>query len=364
LIARPCLDAVAARHYLEPVMQSHLPAGDSRAVVFATTADGLRLPVIDVTHPAFAVADDPASLAARRDAFLAWDRRNRRMPWIVTRLLMRLAARRSRLLRKILAASDNEYLDSISTYMFKLGVDNLPPGFDGPVDRKVAAAPHVALVRLRMQQIARMLAQALRAPLAGASHAPLYLVNIAGGPALDSINALIMLARAHAILIQRPIAIHVFDAQPDGPTFGARALLALAAPGGPLHGLEVQFQHHAYDWNDTAPLARLLGSLAARGAIIAASSEGGLFEYGIDDAVVANLTALARAGVAIVAGSVTSSSDVRKRMIAQTRFRLFPRGLEGFAPLAERSGYAIAESRTAVVSEQVLLRPRATVQCL
>ena len=52
-------------------MQSHLPAGDSRAVVFATTADGLRLPVIDVTHPAFAVPDDPASVAARRDAFLA-----------------------------------------------------------------------------------------------------------------------------------------------------------------------------------------------------------------------------------------------------------------------------------------------------
>ena len=98
-----------------------------------------------------------------------------------------------------------------------------------------------------------------------------------------------------------------------------------------------------------------------RGAIIAASSEGGLFEYGTDDAVVATLTALARAGVPIVAGSVTSSSEVRKRMIAQTRFRFFARGLEGFAPLAERSGYAIAESRTAIVSEQVLLRPRATV---
>jgi hypothetical protein len=47
-------------------MQSHLPAGDNRAIVFATTADGLRLPVIDVTHPAFAVPDDPASRAARR----------------------------------------------------------------------------------------------------------------------------------------------------------------------------------------------------------------------------------------------------------------------------------------------------------
>jgi hypothetical protein len=84
--------------------------------VFATTADGLTLPVIDVTHPAFAVPDDPASLAARRDAFLAWDRRNRRVPGIVMRLLIRLGARRSRLLRKILA-SDNEYLDSLSTYM-------------------------------------------------------------------------------------------------------------------------------------------------------------------------------------------------------------------------------------------------------
>jgi hypothetical protein len=341
-------------------MQSHLATGDSRAVAFATTADGLRLPVIDVTHPAFAVPDDPASLAARRDAFLAWDRRNRRMPTIVTRLLMRLAARRSPLLRNILA-SDNGYLDSITTYMLKLGADHLPPGFDGPVDREVAAAPRLALVRLRMQQIARLLADAVLAPLAEAPGAPLHLVNIGGGPALDSINALIMLARAQPTLIHRPIVVQVFDAQQAGPTFGARALLALTAPGGVLHGLKVQFLHHAYDWNDTAPLARLLVGLAARGANIAASSEGGLFEYGADEAVVANLTALARAGAPIVAGSVTSSSEIRKRMIGQTRFRLFARGLEGFAPLAERSGYAIAESRPAVMSEQVLLRTQANV---
>ena len=215
-------------------MQSHLPAADC-AVVFATTADGLSLPVIDVTHPAFAVADDPASLAARRDAFLAWDRGNRRMPRIVMRLLMRLAARRSRLLRKIVA-SDNEYLDSITTYLLKLGADHLPPGFDARVDRKVAAAPHMTLLRLRMQQIARLLAQALLAPLADAADAPLHLVNIAGGPALDSINALIMLARAHATAIHRPIAIHVLDVQQDGPTFGARALHALTAPGGRCMG--------------------------------------------------------------------------------------------------------------------------------
>lgn len=344
-------------------MPSQSPAGDTRAVMFATTADGLRLPVIDVTHPAFAIADDPASAAARHDAFIAWDRRNRRTPPMLARLLMRMAARRSRLLRKVMA-SDKDYLDSITTYLFKLGADNLPPGFDSPTDRKVAAAPHVTMVRLRMQQIARLLAEALRPLLSERPGAPLHLVNIAGGPALDSLNALIVLARADAapipILNQRPIAIHVLDARQEGPAFGARALAALTAPEGPLHGIEVQFEHHAYDWNDTAPLARLLAGLAARGAIVAASSEGGLFEYGSDDAIVANLTALARAGVPIVAGSVTSSSEVRKRMIAQARFRLFPRGLEGFAPLAERSGYAVAESRTAIVSEQVLLRLRGT----
>jgi hypothetical protein len=37
---------------------------------------------------------------------------------------------------------------------------------------------------------------------------------------------------------------------------------------------------------------------------------------------------------------------------------IFARGLEGFPPLAERSRYAITESHTAVVSEQVLLQPR------
>ena len=58
-------------------------------------------------------------------------------------------------------------------------------------------------------------------------------------------------------------------------------------------------RHNAYDWNDPAPLVRLLAGLTGRGGIIAASSEGGLFEYGTDDAVIANLAALGRAGVAI-----------------------------------------------------------------
>jgi len=64
--------------------------------------------------------------------------------------------------------------------------------------------------------------------------------------------------------------------------------------------------------------------------------------------------------------SAENRSEASRSALAQADDRadeilVFARGLEGFAPLAERSRYAIAESRTAVVSEQVLLRPRATV---
>jgi hypothetical protein len=344
---------------LNTVQRSAMPTESdptSDSVVFATAPEGLTLPVIDVTHPDFAVPDDPASLAAQRDAFIEWDRRNRRLPQFLSRLLMQMAARRSRLVRA-LVQSDSGYLDSITTYVMKLGDKHLPPGFDGPVDRKIASAPHVPLLRLRMQQIAKLLAGALVEPLERDANAPLRFINIAGGPALDSINAIIRLNRSHAALLKRPIAIDVLDQQAAGPAFGQNALVALQAAGGPLRGLDVEFRHRPYDWNDTAALRSFLAERAQQGAIMAASSEGGLFEYGGDDAIVANLTVLREASVEIVAGSVTGSDAMRKRMIAQTNFRLFPRGLEGFAPLAARAGYAIARAEPAILSDQVLLRP-------
>ncbi len=82
-----------------------------------------------------------------------------------------------------------------------------------------------------------------------------------------------------------------------------------------------------------------------------------MFEYGSNEAIVENLIALAakQSGVQFVAGSVTSASDLRKRMIAETKFKLQPRGIEGFAPLAIRSGYEILKSEPNVLSDQVLL---------
>jgi hypothetical protein len=255
--------------------------------------------------------------------------------------------------------SDKGYLDGMSTYVMKLGVDNLVPPYDTRMDRRFVASPHVVLLRLRMQQIARLIAGGIADDLAAAgADAPLSLINIGGGPALDSINALILLRRARPVLLHRPIGIEVLDSSQDGAFFGANALAALRASGGPLAGLDIILRHHDYDWDRPALLDALVERLGSEGAMMAASSEGALFEYGSDQAIVGNLKALRRdgTGVRLVAGSVTRADETRRRLIAQTRFKLIPRGLAGFAPLAAQAGFRIAKAESALLSNQVLLR--------
>ena len=330
-------------------------------LVTATTREGYDLPVIDLTDPRFAAPANPTAARALHDAFVAEEERRRRVPRFVMWLMLRAAARKSRMLRALFAPRAS-FLDGLSTYVMKLGPDNLMPPWDSPMDRRVAASPHVGLLRLRMQQVARLLATGLIGHLQADRGAPLDLINIGGGPALDSINALILLARHHPELLERPVAIHVLDGDQDGPSFGANALAALMSAGRPLHGRDILWRHLPYDWNVTAPLTELIRTLTAAGVIVAASSEGALFEYGSDEAIVANLAALHAdgSGARLVAGSVTRADEVRQRMIAQSRFRVVPRGLAGFAPLAERAGFTIVTSTSAWLSDQVLLQPGAT----
>ena len=64
-----------------------------------------------------------------------------------------------------------------------------------PIDRRIAAALPVMAVRLRLADMATLLAEALAPTLEARPRHPLRLVNIAGGPAMDSLNALIVLRR-------------------------------------------------------------------------------------------------------------------------------------------------------------------------
>jgi hypothetical protein len=340
------------------MMQPGVSSRESDGIILARTREGFDLPVIDLSNPRFAIADDPATLRTLQDAFAEEERRRQRIPKFIRRFRLLAAARKSRLVRAVFS-TDKGYLDGISTYVMKLGADNLVPPYDTAMDRRFAASPHMVMVRLRMQQIAHLVAEGIADDLAAAPpHAALSLINIGGGPAMDSINALILLRRARPDLLNRPIGIEVLDASRDGAYFGANALAALQARGGPLEGLDIVMRHHDYDWNQPSLLEALVEKLAAAGAILAASSEGALFEYGSDEAIIGNLQALnAKAtGARLVAGSVTRADETRRRMIAQTRFKLIARGIAGFAPLVTQAGFRIAKSEPALLSDQVLLR--------
>ncbi len=342
---------------IAPAASARIAGLRGEGVLFARTGEGFELPIIDVGHPRFAVPTDPGSAEELYAAFAEAERKRARIPRLVMRFMIRSAAKRSRLMRSMFGVHHG-YLDGLSTYVMKLGPDNLVPPYDEPMDLKLATSPHVKLLRLRMQQTATMLAEGLAGELGtAAAGSPLDLVNIGGGPAIDSLNTLMRLQRSHPALLDRPIVIHVLDRDEAGPHFGKAVLEVLCMPGHPLAGRDIRLERMDYDWDRTGPLSDLLQQLAAQGGVVAVSSEGALFEYGSDAAIVANLRSLHAAGVRLVAGSVTRDDETRRRMIEATGFRLVPRGIQGFAPLAEQAGFRIAETENAWLSDQVLLRP-------
>lgn len=324
-----------------------------RGVAIARTKAGFELPVIDVTNPRFTVADDAESIQALRDAVVASERQRRHIPKFIIRWMMKSAAKRSLLIRAVFQ-NDSKFLDSVSTYVMKLGADNLLAPYDSEIDKKFACSPHSTLMRLRMQQMAKLIAASVERELSAAPTGPLHLIDIGGGPAMDALNALILLAQSSSReLLKRPIVIQVLDLDDDGAFFGRAALAELMREGGRLHGLSVDFQHEKYDWHVPSVLAELLEKVRSQNAVVVAASEGGLFEYASDEDVVANLRALRAGGARCVVGSVTCNDDLRRGMIAVSPIKLVPRGIEGIRPLAAQAGFEIGQTRHAVWSDQV-----------
>ncbi len=328
-------------------------------VSYARTAQNLEIPVIDVSHPAFAVADDARAVESLRQTSLVMTRRNARLPRFVLRFLLRLGIRRSFLLREMLSPANSAFLPGISTYLIKLGPDNLVPPFNTPADRQFAGYPGIMAIRIRLQQTARLLAEGLQTALRERPGVPLHLLNIGGGSAIDTLNALILLRRAAAPLLQRSISVHILDPDTDGPLFASRALAALAATGAPLSAVDARVVHTPYNWNDAAPLRQLIQSLVTEGSLIAASSEGALFEYASDAAVVANLEALYNSGrgASLVVGSVTRADELTRSGLQYAPFKLVPRGAAVFGKLIAGTGFTLARVYESLNSDQVLLVP-------
>jgi hypothetical protein len=315
-------------------------------VFYAVTDDGIELPVIDVTHPGFAIDEsDPRVdqlFEEQRRRQSEWDRRP---VWL--RRLMFWYARRNSVLLEALASEDSTFLSAMATYLMKLGPEHLGRAYTRRFDHRIAGTGSILDVRLRLQRVAQSIADSLRPALAARAEAPVHLVNIAGGPAVDSVNAVLLLAKATPqLLAGRSIRIHVLDANDAGPHFGARALQALRGATGPLAAIDCRFEYRRYDWNEPAGLRDLLCSFEPN-AVAAGSSEGGLFQYGTDEAIVANLAVL-RAETPMdfqFSGSVSPDTAESKAGQQMIRIKLRHLAPEAFAALAGRAGWRV-EGRT------------------
>jgi len=327
-------------------------------VHYALTRDGLELPVVDVSHPLFALDVDAPQQKALVDKFLAEGTPFQFLPRPLRNPLLRFFLRDSILAQGIRGAQGT-FLSGLHTYLLKLGPEMLGSAYAKPIDRRIAASLPVLSIRLRLQDVAKLTADVLLPALQANRRQPLTLINIAGGPAVDSLNALILLnQRCPGINSERPVSIAVLDLDDAGPAFGKAALTSMRASAGPLHGQTISFNHFHFNWADTATLDVVLREAHEQSAIVMCSSEGGLFEYGSDAEIENNLKTLrAFDEVIAVVGSVTRSDELAHRLRQNSAAATRPRGLQVFSSLVNKSGWRIVEAVERPLSDQVLLKP-------
>ncbi len=294
-----------------------------------------HLPIVDVTNPAFAISPSEDELAAMKTQYVIESAQSQDVS-----PELRAALGRSRLGRGLMSARGT-FLTGLNTYLLKLGPDNLPADFD-PIDKRIAASFPSMTARLRLQDMAVLIGEGLTDRLATNRERPLHFINIAGGPAADSWNTLIRLQRVDSALAHREISVTVLDVDDQGPAFGARAFEALQTVGAALHGLRIRFHHETYNWAESGELRRILRPAAAEHSLCAVSSEGGLFEYGSDDEIAANLTTLDELTPpdTIVVGSACREGELT-RIHAGIGVTLRPRPRDAFRALVERAGWRV-----------------------
>lgn len=304
---------------------------------YAATDDGIELPVIDVEHPSFACDDTGCETLI--EGFQA--------PSPVRKILLGFMLRRS-LLARVIRNAGGGYVSGMGTYLLKLGPENLGNGYAKKIDRAIASSPPCLSVRLRLRGVAELLSEGLEAALLDPQETvrSVVLFNIAGGPASDSLNALMRIRRRNPALLEGVrIDIRVFDAHGEGPRFGIRSLAALRREGGPLSGLDIEMRHIPYNWEDRRPLERSLAEIEPSLDILAISSEGGLFEYGSDEAIRENLRVGLRGNPVLFVGSLSKDSGKQRAMNESSGASIRFRSIEEFKTLAREGGWHIGRIR-------------------
>jgi hypothetical protein len=104
-------------------------------VCYAVTRDGVELPVVDVTHPAFAISIRDAEQKAQVEKFLRQGIPLAILPKRLRELVLRSLLRESVLAQGIQQARSN-FMSGMHTYLLKLGPEMLGSAYTKPIDRR------------------------------------------------------------------------------------------------------------------------------------------------------------------------------------------------------------------------------------
>jgi len=206
--------------------------------------------------------------------------------------------------------------------------------------RQSAGGMPILSAQLRLQDMARLLADALAPTLLLEPSRDLYLLDIGTGPPAVCLNALILLRRGHpGALEDRRVVIASLDGEGDGDGDGAGvdALSKMQSWKGPLAGLNIRIDHRLYDWTGMVGLEPALLEIDRHDALAAAAAGNGLFEHGTDEEILGSLAALRE--VMLIVASVT-------------------RGLDEFRALVTLAGYDLGRVIERPFGTQVLLACR------
>jgi hypothetical protein len=342
-------------------LQIRLPEiNKNPGVYYAVTDDGIEVPIIDVTNPAFTVIDPP-DLPQRIDKSIEDWKRRTRVPKLVFALMLKYIYRQSFLMTGVRKASGT-FLSGMHTYLMKLGPDHLGAAWAKKFDRVIASSIPNFFFRKRLQEMARLMAKALTPMLAANGRYGLHFISIAGGHCSDSINALMYLKKENPDLLKnRVIKIHVLDLHGEAPAFGARALATLKSPGAPLQGVDVSMHYVLYDWSKPERLLEYLKSIDLRESVVAVSSEGGLFDYGKDGEIIDNLKVLHEATPenVVALGTLSPAEGKALSFVTETgSSSVVRRTIRGFRELAERTPWMVRECHDQVLHYIVQLGKR------
>jgi hypothetical protein len=261
-------------------------------LTYAFTENGIELPVLDVTHPLFINSIDENKLSKILEEMEHKGEERAEKFNKIPDFIKDYMAKRSYIMAGfMLKDTDDTFLSGMSTLMMKLGPGLIGKGRRKFFDRLGSKALGAILLRMRVRDICKLHTEILISQLKNENEKNLCFINIAGGSACDSINALMNVCKNDPSLLKnREIEINVFDIDRFGPSFAKNCIESLKATGNCFSGLNVSFNHFLYNWNDTNILYEFLQK--RKEWLKISSSEGGLFEYASDEDIIRNLNVL------------------------------------------------------------------------